>query len=88
MSLVIIEKKTFEELNTLEVFSWGVWTKEPSEFDWYYDCDEMCYILEGDVTIQTSDESFLIKKGDFVTFKKGLKCVWKIRETIKKHYKF
>ena len=30
----------------------------------------------------------LNKKGDFVTFKDGLSCVWDIIEPIKKYYNF
>ena len=32
-----VEKPTTERLNDLKVFSWPVWTKEVSSFDWYYD---------------------------------------------------
>jgi len=85
---VIIETKTPDELKKLNVYSWGIWTKEKSEFDWYYDTDEQCYILEGRVIVHTSDGDFEIKKGDFVTFKKGLSCRWQILEDIKKHYNF
>jgi hypothetical protein len=27
-------------------------------------------------------------KGDFVTFPKGLSCIWDIKEPVKKHYNF
>ena len=33
-------------------------------------------------------KTYIVKNGDFVTFKKGLKCMWLIRKPIKKHYKF
>jgi uncharacterized cupin superfamily protein len=29
-----------------------------------------------------------IGKGDFVTFPKGLDCVWDVKEPIRKHYTF
>ncbi len=29
-----------------------------------------------------------IKKGDYVTFPKGLSCVWDVKEPVKKHYNF
>ena len=88
MPKVIIEKKTDEELKKIGVPDWGIWTKEVSEFDWSYDCDEQCYILDGNVTIRTNEGEFIIKKGDFVTFKNGLKCRWIIKEAIRKHYNF
>ena len=37
---------TEEELEKLNVKSWGTWTKEASEFDWSYGDTETCYILE------------------------------------------
>jgi len=88
MSKVIIEKKTAEELKKLGVEKWGIWTKEKSEFDWYYDGDEQCLILEGKVIVKTADGDYEINKGDFVTFKKGLKCKWVVKEDIRKHYNF
>ncbi|MBP7652591.1 cupin domain-containing protein [Candidatus Dependentiae bacterium] len=86
--LVIIEKKTQDELQKMGVETWGIWTKERSVFDWYYDTDEQCYILEGKVTVKTSEKDYEIKAGDFVTFKKGLKCKWTVKEDVKKHYNF
>ena len=67
---------------------WPIWEKEVSRFDWYYDSTEHCQILEGRVIIETEEGSLEIKAGDFVTFPKGLKCVWDIKEDIRKHYSF
>jgi len=78
-----------EELKQKDVYSWPIWTKEISRFDWYYDSEEHCYILEGKVVVETkSGNKYEIKKGDYVIFKKGLSCVWDIKEDIKKHYNF
>ncbi|HPG29909.1 MAG TPA: cupin domain-containing protein [bacterium] len=85
---IIIEKKNEAQLKNLGAEKWGIWTKEKSEFDWYYDSEEQCYILEGIAAVKTSSGDYEIKKGDFVTFKKGLKCRWIIKEDIKKHYNF
>jgi len=88
MNKVIIEKLTKEQLEQKGVFSWPVWEKEISRFDWYYDGDEECYIIEGDVVIETPYGNFNLKPGDFVTFKTGLKCVWDIKKPVKKYYNF
>ena len=57
--------------------------KEISSFDWYYDSTEHCQILEGRVIVTTDNGHVEIEAGDFVTFPKGLKCVWDIKENIK-----
>ncbi len=89
MAEVKIEQKSKEELDKMGVSSWPIWEKEVSRFNWHYDTDEMCYILEGKVIVETEDgKKYEIKKGDFVTFPSGLSCVWDIKEDIKKHYSF
>ncbi|WP_220429183.1 cupin domain-containing protein [Tenuifilum thalassicum] len=88
MSMVIIEKLTDEQVNQKGIKNWPIWTKEASTFDWYYDSDEECLILEGEVDVKTDEGTYTIKAGDFVTFKKGLKCVWNVKKPIRKHYNF
>lgn len=86
---IIIEKLNNEELEKKGVFNWGIWEKGVSRFDWKYDTTEECYILEGKVIIETQDgKKVEFTKGDFVTFNKGLSCVWDIKEPVKKHYNF
>jgi uncharacterized cupin superfamily protein len=82
-------KPAQEYLDERGVGSWPIWQKEASRFDWHYDATEECYILEGRVVVETKDgKSVEIEKGDFVTFPKGLSCVWDIKEPIRKHYNF
>lgn len=88
MLKVLVEKPTSEKLNSLGVFSWPIWTKEVSSFDWFYDEQEICYFLEGEVTVKTPAGEVSFGKGDLVTFPQGLKCVWTIKRAVKKHYKF
>ncbi len=85
---VLVEKPTDQKLKDLDAKSWPIWTKEASSFDWYYDEKEICYFLEGEVTVKTSDGEISFGKGDLVTFPQGLKCVWNIKKAVKKHYKF
>lgn len=84
----IIEDPSEDLLKKLDVEKWSIWEKEASEFDWYYDDTEVCYILEGKVTVHTKNGEYKIKKGDLVKFKKGLSCKWEIEEDIKKYYNF
>jgi len=88
MSKVIIEKLSESEIEKRKIKSWPIWTKEISTFDWFYESDEQCLILEGEFTVKTDEGDFKVKSGDFVTFKKGLKCVWIVEKPICKHYKF
>jgi len=78
-----------EKLKQLNVFSWPVWTKEISEFPWFYDTEEICYILKGTAIITPDNGSPVeIHENDLVVFPQRLSCTWKITENIKKHYYF
>lgn len=83
-----ILKLTEKEIQNQGIYSWPIWEKEASQFDWYYDSTEHCLILEGEVVVTSELEVVEIKKGDFVTFPKGLACKWDIKKDIKKHYSF
>jgi uncharacterized protein len=68
---------------------WPIWEKDVSEFPWHYDEQEVCYLLEGDVTV-TPDSGKPVRfgKGDLVTFPAGMSCIWKVHKRVRKHYKF
>jgi len=84
-----IKKPKMEDMEKGGVLSWPTWEKEVSRFDWQYDNTEECYLLEGKVVVETEDsEKVEFGKGDFVTFPKGLSCIWDIKEPVKKHYNF
>lgn len=87
-STIQIEKPAQDKLKALGVFNWGIWTKQPSTFDWHYDEKEVCYFLEGEVTVKTPFETVSFGKGDLVTFPQGLNCTWQVKKGVKKHYKF
>ncbi|HOY32142.1 MAG TPA: cupin domain-containing protein [Bacteroidales bacterium] len=88
MKKIIVTQLSEEETTKRGIRSWPVWTKEVSRFDWYYDSMEECLILEGDILVETPEGNFTIKAGDFVTFHKGLKCVWNVNKPVRKHYNF
>lgn len=88
MSKVKIEQLDNAQKNNLGINSWPVWEKEISRFDWTYSDTEHCYIIEGEINVETDDGTFSIKPGDFVTFEKGLSCIWDIKKPVKKHYSF
>ena len=68
--------------------SWPIWECEPSKFQWYYDDEEICLIIEGQAKISTKNgDIYFIKAGDLVQFPTGLYCEWEITKSIKKHYR-
>jgi hypothetical protein len=78
-----------EKLKELGVLGWPIWEKEASTFPWTYDCDEICYILEGEVVVTPDGgEPVTIRAGDLVRFPAGMSCTWEIRKPIRKHYNF
>ncbi len=88
MSEILVRQPTPEELEKLNVQSWGSWSCEPSTFDWEYADKETAYVQEGRVTVKHENGETEIKAGDLVTFPKGMKCTWVVYEPIRKVYKF
>jgi uncharacterized cupin superfamily protein len=83
---IIVRKAT--ESDKARMKSKPVWGCEVSEFDWYYDSEETCILVEGEVTVSYDGGSVLIRAGDYAVFPKGLSCVWKVSKPVKKHYEF
>lgn len=88
MDRIKVERLAPEEAEKRGVGSWGVWEKEPSDFDWEYTSEEHCYIIEGKARISTAGGDIDIEQGDYVVFPVGLKCRWNVERSIKKYYEF
>lgn len=90
MEVIHIEQQVAREtLESLSVFNWPIWEKEPSEFPWTYDAPETCYLLEGEVEVTPDGgETVRFRAGDLVTFPAGMRCRWAISKTVRKHYNF
>lgn len=85
----VIHHPNADQLASLGVTNWPVWAKEASRFPWQYDCEEVCYLLAGDVTVTPDGgEPVRFGKGDLVTFPAGMSCHWEIHQAVKKHYDF
>ncbi len=66
-----------------------IWEKEASTFDWEYDMEETCLLIEGDVKVTAEGGQVAeFGAGDLVTFPRGLKCTWEIRQAVRKYYVF
>ena len=85
---ITIHKPSEKEINTGDIRSWPLWACNVSEFDWEYDQQESCLLLEGEVEVTSDVGSVKFGVGDFVVFPKGLKCRWKIIKPVRKHYSF
>jgi uncharacterized cupin superfamily protein len=83
---IIIRKPTDREIETMK--SKSVWTCGVSEFDWFYDSEETCLVIEGEVTVNYGSKSVSFAAGDLVVFPQGLSCVWQVKKAVKKHYLF
>jgi len=83
-----VKRPVGHELDQQGVYQWPIWEKEASRFDWHYDTDETCYLLEGRVEVTTPDgDAVQFGAGDLVHFPASLSCTWDISEPVKKHYK-
>lgn len=89
MHIEIISSPTESTLNEMGVYQWPIWEKEASSFPWFYDSEEVCYLLEGQVTVTPEGgEPVHFQAGDLVTFPQGLSCHWEIHQAVRKHYQF
>ena len=81
-----VKKPESGELERQGVLDWPIWEKEASRFDWHYDADEICYLLQGRVEVTTPDGVVRFGAGDMVRFPAGLSCTWNITVPVKKHF--
>lgn len=88
MERICVERPDEGKLRSMGVNSWPIWKKGVSNFGWCYDAPEVCFILEGRAKVQPEGgEVVEFGPGDMVTFPKGMKCTWDIKQAVKKHYK-
>jgi len=83
MKIIVIKNKNIKDFQ-----SWPIWSCKPSKFDWEYDQNEHCFIIEGKFMVIGPENTIHVSSGDYVIFPKGLRCVWKVEQTVKKYYKF
>ena len=81
-----IIKLTKDEIVKQEIRYWPIWSCCVSEFDWEYGTGEICYLMDGDVEVQSRFETVRFTADDFVVFPKGLKYRWKVTIPVWKHY--
>ena len=87
---ILVERKPSPmKLEVLGVYDWPIWRKEQSTFPWTYAQQETCYLLKGRVIVTPNGgEPQEFRRGDLVTFPKGMVCTWEILEDVEKHYDY
>ena len=85
MNITVRKPTETEKADMLTKPTWGC---DVSEFDWHYDSEETCLLLDGDVTVSYDGGSVTFGAGHYVVFPKGLSCVWKVSAPVKKHFLF
>ncbi len=89
MEITVDKNPDKKKLESMGIKKWSIWEETVSEFPWYYQEAEKCYILEGKVIVTPDGGSPIeIEAGDLVTFPQGMSCNWKILKDVRKHYKF
>jgi len=83
---IIVKKPTDNEKKEMQTKP--TWSCEVSTFDWHYDAEETCLLIEGEVTVDYNGKSVSFRVGDLVIFPKGLACIWKVTKAVKKYYIF
>jgi len=83
---ITVKKPT--EAEKAEMSSKPIWECGISTFDWHYDSEETCLLIEGEVTVSYTGGSVSFGAGDYVVFPKGLSCVWNVSKPVRKYYIF
>ncbi|MBT3478873.1 MAG: cupin domain-containing protein [Candidatus Marinimicrobia bacterium] len=89
MSEIIVKQLSEDEIQEKGIRSWSTWSCDKSDFPWEYSERETCYIIEGQVDVETENgETVSIGAGDYVIFPQGIKCTWHVHQGIYKHFAF
>jgi uncharacterized cupin superfamily protein len=88
MDKIMTKKMSLEDAKKLGIDDWSSWECEPSTFNWTYTQQEAAYIFEGEVVVTSKGKRKSITGGMFVSFPKGMDCIWDVKKTIKKAYTF
>ena len=51
MSILVTSPCTETQIQELGIKNWPIWTCDVSSFDWTYEDQETCLLLEGEVTV-------------------------------------
>ena len=65
----------------------GLWRCEPMTFEYEFPGDEIFHILQGQLLVEIlNGDSIELNAGDIVSFNKGIKSTWTIKNSFKKFF--
>ena len=89
MSILVTSPFTETTIQKLGIKNWPRWTCDVSSFDWTYEDQETCLLLEGEVTVTPEGGTPVqFGAGDLVVFPAGMDCRWDVKKAVRKHYRF
>ena len=89
MSILVTSPCTETTIQELGIKNWPIWTCDVSSFDWTYEDQETCLLLEGEVTVTPEGGTPVqFGAGDLVVFPAGMDCRWDVKEAVCKDYRF
>ena len=89
MSISVTSPCPDRTVNELGIKNWPIWTCEASSFDWTYDDQETCLLIEGEVTVTPAgEEPMKFGAGELLVFPAGMNCQWDFHKAVRKHYRF
>lgn len=64
----------------------AIWRAEPCSFDYVFDTDEACYVIEGEASVELVDagETVELRRGDVAYFAAGTRAVWRVSTPFRK----
>jgi uncharacterized cupin superfamily protein len=66
------------------LLSCGLWDCTAGKFRYYYGCDEIIHILEGEAVVRDSSGEHTLRPGDVVYFPKGMTAFWTVPNYVRK----
>ena len=89
MSILVTSPCTETTIQELGIKNWPIWTCDVSSFNWTYEDQETCLLLEGEVTVTPEGGTPVqFGAGDLVVFPAVMDCRWDVHNTVSKHYRF
>lgn len=62
----------------------GVWDCTAGSFQWHFECDEIIYVLDGDVEVEHEGQRQRFERGSLVFFPVGARTRWHVARRIRK----
>ena len=89
MSILVTSPCTETTIQELGIKNWPIWTCDVSSFNWTYEDQETCLLLEGEVTVTPEGGTPVqFGAGDLVVFPAGMDCRLDVQKAVRKHYRF